>query len=131
MNPSVKKLWLAALRSGEYKQICGRMRVLKSATSQVRTLHGEGHCCLGVLTELAKKEGVVSKFSINHTGQKLVSKIQQWAGISPAMVTKCITLNDGSHAISTSVPRGQYYLPKYRKDNKTFAQIADYIEREL
>lgn len=44
MNPVVKSLWLAALRSGEYTQTCG---VLKD---------GKGHCCLGVLTELYLKD---------------------------------------------------------------------------
>ena len=47
MNKEVKKKWVDALRSGEYAQ--GR--------SSLRD-HDE-YCCLGVLCELAVKEGVI------------------------------------------------------------------------
>lgn len=52
MNPVVKEKWLAALRSGEYKQ--GRYRLAK------RRLGAEEweYCCLGVLCELAIQDGV-------------------------------------------------------------------------
>jgi len=46
MNPIAEK-WVAALRSGKYKQ--GR-RQLRS---------GDSYCCLGVLCDLAVKEGVI------------------------------------------------------------------------
>lgn len=39
--------WVAALRSGEYKQGSGRLRT------------PEGWCCLGVLTDLAIKRGLI------------------------------------------------------------------------
>lgn len=39
--------WVAALRSGEYKQATGRLRT------------PEGWCCLGVLTDLAIKKGLI------------------------------------------------------------------------
>jgi hypothetical protein len=47
MKPEIKKLWVEALRSGEYVQ----------GTQSLRT--GEdGFCCLGVLCDLAKKAGI-------------------------------------------------------------------------
>ena len=46
MKPEIKAKWLEALRGGGYKQGIGH-------------LNGEkGFCCLGVLTDLAVKEGV-------------------------------------------------------------------------
>lgn len=43
MNPEVKKMWIDALTSGEYKQAKGMLR------------SRDGHCCLGVLCELYKE----------------------------------------------------------------------------
>jgi len=40
--------WIAALRSGEYKQTKGALR------------KADGFCCLGVLCDLTRKEGLVS-----------------------------------------------------------------------
>lgn len=47
MKPEVKEKWIAALRSGEYRQARG---VLNDGQG--------GYCCLGVLCEVAKQEGV-------------------------------------------------------------------------
>src|SRR5689334_15838538 len=45
MNTRIKKLWLKALRSGEYKQTTGTLRR--------RSTEGEyTYCCLGVLERL-------------------------------------------------------------------------------
>jgi hypothetical protein len=44
MDSEVKALWVAALRSGDYKQASGQLKT------------PQGHCCLGVLCELHKKE---------------------------------------------------------------------------
>lgn len=52
MNPDVKDMWLKALRSGEYEQTTGYLREAKPDGK-------EGYCCLGVLCELAVKEGVL------------------------------------------------------------------------
>jgi hypothetical protein len=54
MNPDVKTRWVEALRSGEYAQ--GR-EVLH------RVSHDDGalFCCLGVLCDLAYRDGVVTR----------------------------------------------------------------------
>lgn len=48
MNPKVKKLWVAALRGGEYQQGNNFLHRV-----------GGGMCCLGVLCALAVKNGVI------------------------------------------------------------------------
>lgn len=82
MNPKIKQEWIAALRSGEYKQ--GQ-----------KTLSSDGkHCCLGVLCELAVKQGVLTKeFSGGTTWfrsttndrdasyQLLPQAVVRWAGL--------------------------------------------------
>lgn len=47
MDPKVKSLWTAALRSGEYQQAKGYLRT------------DDGYCCLGVLCDIAVKNGVI------------------------------------------------------------------------
>lgn len=47
MNPEVKAEWLAALRSGAYKQ--AQARLFDPETG--------GYCCLGVLCDIAEKRG--------------------------------------------------------------------------
>lgn len=53
MDKAIKDRWVAALRSGEYEQGVG-------ALSYVDTDEKRKWCCLGVLCDLAQKEGVVT-----------------------------------------------------------------------
>ena len=54
MNARVKRLWIKALRSGKYKQ--GRGMLRRGRGEKVT------YCCLGVLCEVAKSEGVIARF---------------------------------------------------------------------
>lgn len=110
MKPEVKTKWLAALRSGEYKQ--GRY-VLRTAS--------DNFCCLGVLCDLAEKAGVVKatlrKDAYQYAGKKgfLPSEVVNWAGLdydNPKVGDELLTeLNDF--------------------ENLSFDDIADYIEKYL
>lgn len=53
MDTRVKALWLDALRSGEYEQAKEVLAKVDPETGKV------GYCCLGVLCDLAVKEGVI------------------------------------------------------------------------
>jgi len=53
MKKSVKKIWLNALRSGEYNQGEGRLRRGSGSEAQ--------YCCLGVLCDLYRKSAVGKK----------------------------------------------------------------------
>jgi hypothetical protein len=48
MNPTVKKQWLEALRSGKYQQGNGRLRSSRDGVDRF--------CCLGVLCDLLEPE---------------------------------------------------------------------------
>lgn len=52
MNPEIKTQWVAALRSGEYRQGTGELHALHEDGS-------ESFCCLGVLCDLAVKAHVI------------------------------------------------------------------------
>lgn len=103
MNAKVKRLWLKALRSGGYKQGTGQLK---------RGRKDPRHCCLGVLEEVAKDEGVIKSF--RGTNGFLDDKVIQWAGL----VSQCPSVAGNSLA--------------FLNDNgKDFNYIADQIEEYL
>lgn len=86
MKPAIKQLWIDALRSGDYRQGRG-------------CLSADGKfCCLGVLTDLAVKAGVVQIFDEDQIGRvsyrsigsndvpevgiyAIMPAVAEWAGI--------------------------------------------------
>lgn len=89
MKQDILNQWLAALRSGEYKQGQGKLRV------------SEGFCCLGVLCDLyAKAHSNAEWHEVKHLdGANFLVKgeygafdeydylpipVQQWAGVTEA-----------------------------------------------
>lgn len=119
MKLEIKEKWVAALRSGEYKQGTGQLR------------YQDNYCCLGVLCDLYKKEHSEAEWvkrenAINlddyafHDGFSsdnavLTSDVLNWAGLqsfNPRIIDdKTVAqLND---------------------NGETFAKIADLIEKEL
>ena len=111
MNKQVKIAWLKALRSGKYKQGRGWLKV------------GDAYCCLGVVSDLAVKAGVIDSFDGSACG--LCSEVIEWAGLDdelPAVtyhgwIRELSALNDGQAAGSIKP--------------QSFKQIARYIERDL
>jgi len=79
MNKRKKKLWLEALRSGEYEKCTGQLHI-----------PGDGYCCLGVLCDLHRKDTGKGKWTID--GQYMVGdyfrtgflpdEVQKWAGLT-------------------------------------------------
>lgn len=107
MTPKeVRQLWVKALRSGEYKQ--GRTRL--------RTKDGK-YCCLGVLTDLAVKNGVIPEF-IGSGGacNLLLDDVRQWAGLDD----KYGSYSRSDHAC----------LCQDNDRGKDFSWISDLIESE-
>lgn len=82
MNQEIKKLWVEALRSGEYKQTSGELR------------DSDGFCCLGVLCDIYKKEELEGEWaasdgtdaqifitSHDRSSQFLPSEVMHWSGL--------------------------------------------------
>lgn len=57
MNEKIKAKWIDALLSGEYKQ----------GTNVLANANTNEYCCLGVLCELAVKEGIVERKNVRYT----------------------------------------------------------------
>lgn len=108
MKPDIKAKWVEALRSGKYKQ---SQSVLRGAS---------GFCCLGVLCDLAASEGV-GEWEC-HNGGYVFDNMQ---GLLPYNVRKWADISDES-------PRaGDYCLTVMNDSGKSFAHIADTIEKYL
>jgi hypothetical protein len=88
MNKRIKKLWIKALRSGKYRQ---GYRQLKRGRG-----NDAAFCCLGVLCEVAKQEGVIKAY--RPTDGFPSNKVLAWANLkdmNPKLGRKSATvLND-------------------------------------
>lgn len=118
MDPEIKTAWLAALRSGDYKQ---GMQVLASEEN--------GYCCLGVLCDLAEKAGAVTSVQVNsplvdsrvkafgaeEACSFLPVEVRTWAGIE-------------NHAPSIKQPYRTVGLHYLNDTGNTFEEIAKLIE---
>lgn len=124
MDPDIKARWVAALRSGEYKQ--GRHRLKRRREHQKSE-----YCCLGVLCEIAVQDGVIKPpekiedegfpgSAYKYEGDKfsLGPRVQEWAGIESNPAVKD--------------PNGHWSsLADMNDDGASFEEIADVIERQL
>lgn len=93
MNKSVKQMWVEALESGKYRQAREELKVTDWSKHAA-------YCCLGVLCNLAVKNGVCTKedaFSTNGDNE-LPRIVYKWAGLtSPNPIIgdrSAIVLND-------------------------------------
>lgn len=103
MDPELKAEWVAALRSGNYRQ----------GNHQLYRIDDQSFCCLGVLCEVAKLErrGDTYYHTTSQSDQFLPESFREKAKISNIAMRKLTRLND--------------------KERMTFPQIADYIEENL
>ena len=115
MNARIKKLWVAALRSGKWRKAKGQLR--KSTNYR---------CCLGVLCEVYMEdagegewiEGTFQEFRFH-----LPSRVRAWAGFDT--FTPLPKVKIGTYAELSQHNDGQGCKPKSQ------LEIADAIEEQL
>lgn len=114
MDERIKKLWVDALRSGEYKQGTGALCTTSFGIVE--------HCCLGVLCELAIEDGVsLPKFERNNhvlfdgMDATLPESVVDWADLD----------------CENPEVDGALSLAEYNDDGSSFFRIADLIEENL
>lgn len=130
MNQEIKAKWVAALRSGKYKQ---------NTNSCLRTCDNK-FCCLGVLTDLAQKANVVSKPTLGESGRNYEYRdtdptrfeqpglnggyapyqVVQWAGL-PNYNPRVVVSDDECTSLALLNDSGKH----------TFADLANLIEAQL
>jgi hypothetical protein len=123
MIESVKKDWIAALRSGEYLQ------------GQSKLNSGGKFCCLGVLCELAAEAGIVKKTvkmsgatvyiaiddDFDSSTEVLPFKVSEWAGLTDA--NPCVIYSSYEYEFQS--------LAQLNDNGESFYIIADLIEEHL
>lgn len=136
MNPEIKAEWLAALRSGEFKQAQGVLQVRDT----------NAYCCLGVLCRIAVNHGVAKIINDEHTQavvyadldgttrshEILPHGVAKWAGLhtDPDVDTfqpeDCDEDHDGDCDCTS-----WRSLAELNDGGSSFLQIAQYIEEQL
>lgn len=107
MNKTIKQKWLKALRSGKYKQTQGYLK------------NEGGYCCLGVLCDLAAKEGIGTwdgdYFSSGYitVDGLLPARVMKWAGLSR----------------NYGITYKKSTLDSLNDNGSSFKEIADIIEK--
>jgi hypothetical protein len=119
MNQVVKAKWVAALRSGEYKQTTGQLKKT------------EGHCCLGVLCELHLKEHPESKGFHYPDGLEGVVVYGNSPGMLADEVRRWAGLDDDGKVMFEGSKKDLWTLNDSPSLNPGFSGIADLIEAQL
>lgn len=130
LKPEVKTAWVTALRSGEYMQ-----------TSHVLTRAQESYCCLGVLCDLAVKEGYGNwepydgDEGYQYEGPDGITdggippdSITEWAFGTPLVDRPFrveVAIHDGDEA------EGIHLADLNDQHGYTFEMIADLIEEQM
>jgi hypothetical protein len=108
MNPEIRARWTAALRSGDYPQGEGHLRDGK-----------DKFCCLGVLCDLAVKDGVAEAI---HTRPGCNWAYGDETAYLPETVRRWAQLDSSN----PDTPEGS--LDSLNDGGRSFAYIADVID---
>ena len=111
MEQELKKKWIEALRSGEFKQ---RRRVLRGPTKEGAI----SQCCLGVLC-MVKNPNVEVIDGYQSVEELIPDRLLDDYGLTSIQQARLSTLNDGGSVDGMSIRE------------HTFEEIADYIETHL
>lgn len=107
--------WVAALRSGEYKQGCDQ---LKSSCNEF--------CCLGVLADLAIENNWFPDLQVRWDGNRLYSEDAEHSYSGTTFLLNSYMLDALNLDTDT-----QIILSNMNDYGSSFSSIADYIETNL
>lgn len=110
MNPELKSKWLEALRSGNYKQAHGKLKTDK------------GYCCLGVLCEVAGLQGEVSRYYSSPDRTIYMFGTHSEVSFFPEELRSIACISEKNRRV---------LMEMNDNDRKSFAEIADWIQRNL
>ena len=115
LPPTIKTKWVAALRSGKYKQDTGRLRT------------ADGFCCLGVLCDITK--GTI--WTKNNAGQYTVGNYSSTGdGIYEWDVSKKVYKVLEQEKDDENTVQG-WLADKNDENEWSFKKIASWIEKNL
>lgn len=130
MNPEIKAKWLTALRSGEYRQ--GR-NVLKQ---QFDENDAPQFCCLGVLCDIAIKDGLnltVNDINEYEDTDAIIWSFDDHQELLPRAVMEWAGMDSDNPALPNPEDEGHPTtdIASLNDNGMDFENIADIIEREL
>ena len=138
MKPEIKKIWVDALESGEYEQGTGQLCKIDLITNK------RYYCCLGVLCDLAAKEGVVGEKIQEHTGNVafgieeafLPPPVIEWAGVDSSVPRVAIEELPAGASLTALNDGFDVYDPEpgvigEKRLKLDFKQIAALIKEQL
>ena len=134
MKQEIKELWINALLSGEYQQGTGLL-------CNAETNGEKFWCCLGVLTDLAIKNGVDLDISMGHDmrhpnaiyfngeAEKLPVKVQEWSGLNSLLGHYSYEdINDFDYEEPETVAMLETTLAEDNDEGASFEELARTIE---
>ncbi len=128
MDRKLVKQWVAALRSGKYKQGQGKLRTVAQGEEAPR------YCCLGVLCELIKgSDGwkpETNQFTGN-TDYRPPHATKGTTGMPSDRMCKELGLNKRHDGIPTSFDDVRSFLADKNDSGWGFKRIANWIEKNL
>ena len=116
MNKNIKNKWLKALRSGEYKQGKSALR------------DGDTYCCLGVLTELYRKETGLGIWEKGKIGMDFYNEEEISMGVPSKTICEWAGLNDENPSVESE---HGICIAEINDKGVSFNEIADIIEEQL
>lgn len=121
MNPAIKKLWVAALRSGTYLQGRNFLR---------RDYGGNSYyCCLGVLCEVLSVKSIAMGGDIDREQKFAYGDEETKYYLPKTMVERAGLLTSKGNIVT--IDSVVLDLASHNDEGKTFTQIADAIEEQL
>jgi hypothetical protein len=122
MDPTDKAKWVAALRSGEFKQGQGALRQDVFSHGQGTTV-GQTYCCLGVAQCVLGGQQPKKNASVLRANR---------FGLSTKLQEALAEANDGGAGARHAFNDLGLPTPRLNKDGKaTFTSIANWIEKYL
>lgn len=123
MDQAIKERWITALRSGEYEQGKGYLRLTDGDKDR--------YCCLGVLSELAVQHGVIEAptWDTEYTEIALYGDDCDDVAL-PRPVVKWAGLEDPDPDFQDQ-DGDRRHLSFMNDNGRSFDEIADYIEEHF
>lgn len=130
MRTDIKERWIAALKSGDYEQGRSQLHTKGELTGNER------FCCLGVLCDLAYRDGVVSRrFNLEYHGSAAYGDADDADSWDTAELPYEVMIWAGLEDPNPSVidEHGGHSTLAHLNDNsrKSFHDIAAVIEKQL
>ncbi len=120
MNADVKKKWIKALLSGDYKQARGSLQ------------NRDGFCCLGVLCDISKK-GTWARDpgSTTRREERYTCASSESTTVLPRDVIEWADLPNSNPNAGIADAQGRDLITTFNDEGSTFEELAEIIDNKF